>query len=563
MIPFGEFRPDLSDTATKIVAEAANVIPRADGYGPFPSLEAVSEALGSRCRGYFSADLDGEAFFFAATETDLFLLDNTTLIFSNVSQSGGPYAGLDTKSQWQFVQFNNLVLATHRNVVLQRFDLASDTEFEDNPDNPPQAGAIGVVGRFVMLADLLDDPQRVAWCGLNDTENWTFGTGSSDFQDLPDGGRALRIAGGEFGFILQALAVRTIVYQPGSDVIFAIKRVGENKGILAQYSLISTGGRHFFLATSGFVELNFDGSLTPIGAEAVDRTFFAAAALDFPQFILGGADPKRDLVFWSYKSASSPDDLFDKVLPYNTLLKRWGAPLSITGEFFASASRPGLTLEALDAIAPGALEITDAVDNGSGLIRLEVGDTSSLTTGEFKTISGVGGVTNANGNFEIDVIDGTHVDLIGSTFAGSYTSGGVIAGSIDLLSFSLDDVSTATLPNLACFNSDHQLGFFSGPVLEAVIEGPEQRIDGWRMTTDGFFPLTDAEECFGSVTKRDTLHGDYVASSESAMDSDGFCCVLEDARSMRPRVRIPAGVAWTYAKGVDTTDYSFIRGSRL
>lgn len=73
----------------------------------------------------------------------------------------------------------------------------------------------------------------------------------------------------------------------------------------------------------------------------------------------------------------------------------------------------------------GATAITNAVDNGAGLIRL-TSIAHGLQTGWFATVTGVGGVPNANGYFLVTVIDADTVDLQGSTFAGLYTKGGRI-----------------------------------------------------------------------------------------------------------------------------------------
>jgi hypothetical protein len=48
-------------------------VPRGDGYGPFPSLAALSASLGAQCRGAFAAyKTDGSVVVFAATSTDLY-----------------------------------------------------------------------------------------------------------------------------------------------------------------------------------------------------------------------------------------------------------------------------------------------------------------------------------------------------------------------------------------------------------------------------------------------------------------------------------------------------------
>lgn len=85
--------------------------------------------------------------------------------------------------------------------------------------------------------------------------------------------------------------------------------------------------------------------------------------------------------------------------------------------------------------------ITGAANNGSGLIRLTIGGsfgTTGYTTGKsFVRVQNVGGVTGSNGSFLINVIDATHVDLVGSTFGGAYTSGGTITGTSALASLEL------------------------------------------------------------------------------------------------------------------------------
>ncbi|HVX30145.1 MAG TPA: glycosyl hydrolase family 28-related protein, partial [Nitrolancea sp.] len=76
----------------------------------------------------------------------------------------------------------------------------------------------------------------------------------------------------------------------------------------------------------------------------------------------------------------------------------------------------------------GTLSVTGAANNGSGAIRLTV-PTAHLYTGGLYTVAGVGGVTNANGEWRFTIIDGTHADLGSSTFAGSYTGGGTVTAA--------------------------------------------------------------------------------------------------------------------------------------
>lgn len=77
-------------------------------------------------------------------------------------------------------------------------------------------------------------------------------------------------------------------------------------------------------------------------------------------------------------------------------------------------------------VAPMA--ITNAVNNGSGLVRITVPSTTGITTGRSGIVSGVGGVPGANGSWRLTVISGTQLDLQSTTFSGTYTSGGLLTG---------------------------------------------------------------------------------------------------------------------------------------
>lgn len=59
-----------------------------------------------------------------------------------------------------------------------------------------------------------------------------------------------------------------------------------------------------------------------------------------------------------------------------------------------------------------------------GVVRLTLSDTSMWVTGDTATVSGVGGTTEANGTWTITVVDSTHVELQGTTWANAWTSGG-------------------------------------------------------------------------------------------------------------------------------------------
>lgn len=93
---------------------------------------------------------------------------------------------------------------------------------------------------------------------------------------------------------------------------------------------------------------------------------------------------------------------------------------------------PNGSLNELPGTDPNAVTyriISNAANNGAGLIRLTVNTTSGMITGQQVTVGEVTGTTEANGNWTITVVDLTTVDLDNSTFTNAYTSGGYIVNN--------------------------------------------------------------------------------------------------------------------------------------
>lgn len=128
----------------------------------------------------------------------------------------------------------------------------------------------------------------------------------------------------------------------------------------------------------------------------------------------------------------------------------------------------------------------------------------------------------------------------------------IFGSDIDDISLaSFDSISTASLSAIASVNASHKLGFLNGPSLEATMDTPEQSGDGRRIRIRGFRPVSDASTIFGSVSTRDTAQAAQVYSSEVAVNSVGICPFNVDTRYARGRIRIPAGMEWKFAAGVE------------
>ena len=192
LLAAGDYRPDVSDYEGQATRNILNVIPRGDGYGPFPAFSAYTSALASACRGAFYAlKSDGTVITFAGTSTKLYKLNNTDFTWTDVSKGASTYSALSSTAQWQFAQTGNLVFATQANAVLQVFDLSSGHRLFRRPGLAASGGPTSAWSeassfspacsrrRFASSGRGLDD--------FNASDSWTSGLNSSDFQDFPDG----------------------------------------------------------------------------------------------------------------------------------------------------------------------------------------------------------------------------------------------------------------------------------------------------------------------------------------------------------------------------------------
>jgi hypothetical protein len=371
LLPWGEWKPDVSDYLGSASRLIRNVLPQGDGYAPFPASAPFSGAMPAGCRGgFYALKADGSVVIFAGTATKLYRMNNTDYTWVDVSKGGGSYSSLLSSAQWQFAQTGNLVWATQANTVLQVYDLSSSSEFADGLGSPPQAAYISVVGRFLVLSGLLSTPYRIQWSGLNSfnsATSWTSGVASSDF---PDGGVVRGVAGGEFGLIFQDQAIRRMSYVGGS-LIFQIERITQDMGLFAPYSIARAGPTTFFYSGKGFYKIDPGGLPVQIGRERVDRTFINDLDRGNLQLFIAASDPRSSRVYWAYKSVSGSTGLYDKIIGFDYLLDRW-FPLSVSGEFLLGLSQSGITLEALDAISASIDAMTLSLDAYATAVQPEI-----------------------------------------------------------------------------------------------------------------------------------------------------------------------------------------------
>lgn len=71
--------------------------------------------------------------------------------------------------------------------------------------------------------------------------------------------------------------------------------------------------------------------------------------------------------------------------------------------------------------------VSGAISGTAGVCRLTVPGTNGYVTGNTVTVASVTGATGCNVTTTLTVIDGTHIELDGSTFGGVYVSGGLVS----------------------------------------------------------------------------------------------------------------------------------------
>lgn len=113
-------------------------------------------------------------------------------------------------------------------------------------------------------------------------------------------------------------------------------------------------------------------------------------------------------------------------------------------------------------------------------------------------------------------------------------------------------------PVMAALDSNWKLGFFSGENAEAVIETAEMgATDGTVSFVDGLYPIVDTNDLYVSMGTRQKrgdprVWGAEIAPTEATGRVDALC----EARFYSFRVRIPEGVVWTSAQGIDVSAIS-------
>jgi hypothetical protein len=158
------------------------------------------------------------------------------------------------------------------------------------------------------------------------------------------------------------------------------------------------------------------------------------------------------------------------------------------------------------------LPVTGAADNGFGNIRLTVPG-HTLTTGNSVRSARVGGVPNATGTFTITVVNTSQVDLDGSVWAGTYTSGGEIDRLLKVVGASMGTGGVVRIQTAVAH------GYETGDRVNLYGTLGIPNLDGqWSVEVASAFQF----DCVGSVYSGAWVAGGYVLRYFAGMLAQTF-----------------------------------------
>ena len=361
-VPFGEWLPDQPSHLNPGANVATNVYYALNSYKRFPSLvDYSSNNIGAHSRGAGSfRDNAGNVYNFVAKNTDLYQLASGTFTSRKGSLTGG-----DTDF-WTFTQFGNYVIASNGVDLPQYYLMGTSTNFANlsaiqTAGTTPNFRVSGVIRDFLVTGNQTSNQNRIQWSGINDITTWSGK--QADQQDLPgSGGEIVHITSGEIGYVFRQNQIIRMDYVGGAT-IFRLSVISPNRGAVYGRTVCQDNRRVFFYADDGFYELNGD-SISPIGAEKVNRFFDANLNKAYTDRICAAIDPFNQLALWLYPSVNNTNNttgICDRIIIYNYATKKWSLAEANASTIFTQFVG-AYTVELMDIISENLDAINIALD---------------------------------------------------------------------------------------------------------------------------------------------------------------------------------------------------------
>lgn len=555
MLPFGEFRPDNSDYLGTATRNVLNVLPRGDGYGPFPDFAALSQSLPSACRGgFYALKSDGSVAIAAGTDKRLYLANN---------------------SDYSWIPVSKVVTCT---ISSASPGVITETAHDSLPNEPKvfsnSGGALPAAitaGTTYYVKTVLDpDTYTIsATPGGAAINTASTGTGTHSVTHLyPALSADAQWQFVQFGSLIKATQENAVLqtYNLASSSAFA-----DNAGSPPQASYISVVGRFLVLSgllsnpfrihwsglndttnwTSGVNSSDFqdfpDGGIVRGVAGGEFGTIFQDQAIRRMSYI-----PGSPLIFQIERIAQ---DL--GLFAPGSIVRAGALTFFHSAQGFYKIVPSGLP----EQIGRERVDRTFFDDLDKTELRMFIGASDPRSTRAFwayKSTAGTTGLYDKIIGFDYALDRWFQITMTGEYLLGMSQPGitlenlDTLSASIDALAAPLDSFAVSTQPLIAQFNSEHKLGFFSGSNLEATLETAEQGTADKRVFVNGFRPVSDAPSFYGSASYRELVSESPTSLPEIAMNTrTGRCDLRRSTRYTRMKGRIPASTQWTYAAGVE------------
>lgn len=335
---FGAYEPDKPPHLLDGLSDLGNAYAGANGYRPVGQFQAVTTALPAAFNGADAfVSSDGNGALLGGTTAGLYRYGGTSWAALET--------GLSLSNRWKFTQFGDLAICVNGDVT-KKVDLVANT-IADVP-GAPTALSVATVRDFVVYGQADGNAAMVQWCAFGNADGNTPGVDQAGFQPMLTGGSVMGIAGGEYGLIVQRSRVVRMSYTGDPDVPFQFDEISANIGAISRGSIVQVGRQVFFLSDRGF--MSCDGNtVTPIGVERVDRTFYGSYARSTLEQMYAGGDPRRSVVAWSMPGSPG------LMLLYDYALDRW-SNIRTNAVAVLSGFSANVSLDDLDTMYPGGID---------------------------------------------------------------------------------------------------------------------------------------------------------------------------------------------------------------
>lgn len=397
-VKFGEWLPDQPDYSNPGLEDAMNCIPSPKGYKPTRGAAGAGLSVTGTIIGAEAFErADGSPVVAVATTSDLWVIAGGIVTASTLSLS------LGATVQVEFEQFGaNIYASTKSGDTWVLVNLEAGVTFAAAPGSPPNANALGRVGDFLVMGDIVDidtsnRPYGLRWSAFNNpSESWASSvalqSGSVDLDAQQ--GRIMAISGGTFGIILQRFGISRFTYTGGSAV-FRLELYEKNRGTVAPKSVLRVGDITYFLAFDGFFRTD-GSSVQPVSGGRVWEWFLANATQARISDTVGAIDWENRCVVWSF--ASGDTAARDRQLWFNWETEQWSY-VNITTGYLVGAARAGLTLEQVAVLFPDLDLMTVSLDSPE--FRAAGRTLAGFVDGEYSTFTGPTlAATFASGDFQ-------------------------------------------------------------------------------------------------------------------------------------------------------------------